>query len=60
MHCEAKWRWSHCSSLEPGFYYARPDGDRMLVLTHDEKGSPKEIGFDVNMPTDPETRSPIK
>jgi hypothetical protein len=62
MHCEAKWRWSSCSALEPGFYYARADDrkERLFVLTHDSNRKPKEIGFEVNMPADPATKSPIK
>lgn len=60
MHCAAKWRWSSCSALEPGFYYARQDKDRLMVLVHESDGKPKEIGFEVNMPADPATASPIK
>jgi hypothetical protein len=60
MDCWAKWRWSHCSALEPGFYYARPDKNRMIVLTHDGKGNPKEIGFEPHIPNDPALQSPMK
>ena len=62
MHCEAKWRWSRCSSLEPGLYYARADDKKreIFVLTHEEDGQPKEIGFEFNFPSGQPTQSPIK
>jgi hypothetical protein len=60
MHCEAKWRWSGCSALEPGFYYARQEKDRLMVLVHENNGKPREVGFEVNIPPDPAATSPIK
>jgi len=59
LHCEAKWRWSHCAMLDPGLYYARMDKSRMVLLTHNEQEKPQEVGFDVELPRDG-TQSPIK
>jgi hypothetical protein len=47
LNCEAKWRWSRCSNIDPGFYFARmEENNRIEVLTNDD-GKPKEIGFEV-------------
>ena len=59
LHCEAKWRWSHCAVLDPGLYYVRIDGRRLILLTHKQDGKPEEIGFEVNAPKT-EARSPVK
>ena len=59
LHCEAKWRWSHCSMLDPGLYYARADKDRLVLLTHDQNGKPQEVGFAAEFPRD-KGQSPIK
>lgn len=59
LRCEAKWRWSHCSLLDPGLYYGRIDKDRMILLTHDANGNPVEVGFEVQ--TDQKrVESPVK
>jgi hypothetical protein len=60
LNCEAKWRWSHCAAVEPGLYYARADKKHLILLTHDSKGNPREIGFEANLPNDPALQSPIK
>ena len=59
LHCEAKWRWSHCAMLDPGLYYARMDKNHMVLLTNDGQGKPQEVGFDVELPRDG-AQSPIK
>lgn len=59
LHCEAKWRWSHCAMLDPGLYYSRVDKDRMVLLTHDQQGKPQEVGFEVELPRD-RVQSPVK
>jgi TPR repeat protein len=59
LHCEAKWRWSHCAMLDPGLYYARVDKDRMVLLTHDVQGKPHEVTFEVELPREG-AKSPIK
>jgi hypothetical protein len=59
MHCEAKWRWSRCSALEPGFYYGRIEKDRIVLLTHDAQAKPHEVGFEFR-PPESKTVSPIK
>jgi hypothetical protein len=49
LSCDAKWRWSKCSVIGPGFYLARwSDKDEskiMLLAVKDKK--PVEIGFKV-------------
>ncbi len=47
MTCEAKWRWSHCSVIDPGFYYAKIDKNRIVVLSQGQDGKAKEIGFEI-------------
>lgn len=59
LHCEAKWRWSHCSVLAPGLYYARIRGKRLILLTHKKDGKPEEIGFEVSIPQTG-VESPVK
>lgn len=59
LHCEAKWRWSHCAMLDPGLYYARVDKDRLVLLTHNQDGKPEEVGFSVTLPRNT-VQSPIK
>lgn len=59
LHCEAKWRWSHCSMLDPGLYYARVEKNRFILLTHDDGGNPQEIGFTAQIAED-RVQSPIK
>jgi hypothetical protein len=49
LSCDAKWSWSKCSVIGPGFYLARwSDKDEskiMLLAVKDKK--PVEIGFEV-------------
>jgi hypothetical protein len=59
LHCEAKWRWSHCSMVDPGLYYARVDKDRLVLLTHNQDGKPEEVGFTAELPRN-KVQSPIK
>lgn len=59
LHCEAKWRWSHCAVLDPGLYYARIEGRRLILLTHRQDGKPEEIGFEVSAPK-AGVQSPVK
>ncbi len=47
LTCWAKWRWSHCALVDPGFYYARRDGNKLVLLTYDKAGKPREVGFAV-------------
>jgi hypothetical protein len=58
LHCDAGWR-SHCSLLDPGLYYARPEKNRLMLLTHDQNGKPQEVGFAVQLPSN-KVQSPIK
>jgi hypothetical protein len=61
LNCEVKWRWSHCAALDPGFYFARLDKGRFLLLTHREDGKPVEVGFEPNSAErGPQSNSPIK
>jgi len=48
VSCDAKWRWSKCAALGPGFYAARwKDGDRRQLVVLAEVGDkPEEITFD--------------
>ncbi len=48
LSCEAKWKWSRCSAINPGFYFARLDKTKLFVLT-DDGGKPKEVGFSVQL-----------
>ncbi len=59
LRCEAKWRWSHCSMIDPGLYYARVDKNRLMLLTHEQDGKPREIGFDVDL-SKGKNQSPVK
>ena len=59
LNCEAKWRWSHCSLLDPGLYYGRIVKNRLILLTHDANGKPVEVGFEVQMPRS-KVESPAK
>ena len=59
LHCDVGWRWSHCSVLDPGLYYTRIDKDRVMLLTHDEDGKPREVGFSMQTPNN-RIQSPIK
>ena len=59
LHCEAKWRWSHCSMLDPGLYYARIEKNRLVLLTHNQNGKPQEVGFSADLPRDA-AESPVK
>jgi len=45
LNCEAKWRWSRCSAIAPGFYYARMGKKNRLMVLTDDDGQPKEVGF---------------
>ncbi len=47
--CDAKWRWTQCSFLQPGFYEARWKDDRhsQLVILGLKDGKPKEIGYEL-------------
>lgn len=48
ISCDAKWRWSKCAALGPGFYAAHwRNSDRtQLVVLADVSGKPEEITFD--------------
>jgi hypothetical protein len=48
ISCDAKWRWSKCAALGPGFYAARwrcADRQQIAVLA-EVGGKPEEITFD--------------
>lgn len=47
LNCEAKWKWSRCSAIAPGFYFARMDKKNRLMVLTDDGGQPKEVGFSV-------------
>jgi hypothetical protein len=48
ISCDAKWRWSKCAALGPGFYAARwrSSDKQQLVVSADVGGKPEEITFD--------------
>jgi hypothetical protein len=48
ISCDAKWRWSKCAALGPGFYAARwKDKDRrQLIVLADVGAKSEEITFD--------------
>jgi hypothetical protein len=50
LTCEAKWRWSKCSLLQPGFYQARwKTGDHsQIVLLTNTNGKREEVGFEIH------------
>ena len=50
LSCDAKWRWTQCSVLEPGFYEARWKDDKhsQLIILCLKDGRPKEIGYKVD------------
>jgi len=65
ISCDAKWRWSKCAALGPGFYAARwrsPD-KQQLVVSADVSGKPEEITFDAKKLPDlsepPAARPPL-
>jgi hypothetical protein len=62
INCDVKWHWSKCAVVAPGFYYARLDNkDHLILLTHDDKGQPNEITFQVQLPPDrPASKWPLK
>jgi hypothetical protein len=49
ISCDAKWKWSKCSVILPGFYAARwkDSGQSQIELLGLRDGKPEEIGFDV-------------
>lgn len=49
LSCEAKWKWSKCSVISPGFYIARwkDSGQTQIVLFGTKNDKPEEIGFAV-------------
>ncbi len=47
LNCEAKWKWSRCSAIAPGFYFARTGKKNRLMVLTDDHGQPKEVGFSV-------------
>jgi hypothetical protein len=49
ISCDAKWKWSKCSVILPGFYLARWKDTRQsqIELVGLRDGKPEEIGFDV-------------
>jgi hypothetical protein len=50
LSCDAKWRWSKCAVIEPGFYAARwkDSGHTQIVLLGERVGKPEETGFEVH------------
>jgi hypothetical protein len=65
ISCDAKWRWSRCAALGPGFYAARwKDGDkRQLVVLAHVGDKPEEVTFDAKKLPDlsepPTAHSPL-
>lgn len=51
MSCDAKWRWSKCAVMGPGFYEARwKDGRHSQIILLGERNSkPEETGFEVRV-----------
>lgn len=49
MSCDAKWRWSKCSVVSPGFYLARWKDARQseIILFGTRNDKPEEIGFKI-------------
>lgn len=49
LSCDAKWRWSKCSVISPGFYIARwkDAGQSQIILFGTRNDKPQEIGFAV-------------
>lgn len=49
MSCDAKWRWSKCSVVSPGFYLARWKDARQsgIILFGTRNDKPEEIGFEI-------------
>ena len=49
LSCEAKWKWSKCSVISPGFYIARWKDARQsqIILFGARNDKPEEIGFAV-------------
>lgn len=49
MSCDAKWKWSKCSVIGPGFYEARWKNDRHseIIFMGLRNGKTEEIGFEV-------------
>jgi hypothetical protein len=49
MSCDAKWRWSKCSVVGPGFYSARWKNDRRseIILLGLRNSKTQELGFEV-------------
>lgn len=49
LSCDAKWRWSKCAVVGPGFYAARwkDDSHSQIILLGERNGKPKETGFEV-------------
>jgi len=49
LSCEAKWKWSKCSVISPGFYIARWKDERksQIILFGTRNDEPEEIGFAV-------------
>ena len=65
ISCDAKWRWSKCAALSPGFYAARwKDGQmQRLVVSAEVDDKPEEITFDAKKLPDisepPTARPPL-
>jgi hypothetical protein len=49
LSCEARWKWSKCSVVAPGFYLARwKDASQSeIILVSTRNGKPEEMGFAV-------------
>ena len=50
LSCDAKWRWSKCAVIRPGFYAARwkDSGHSQVVLLGERDGKQEETGFEVH------------
>jgi hypothetical protein len=49
LSCEAKWHWSKCSVLMPGFYEAhwKDNSESKIVLLGQRNGKLEEVGFEL-------------
>ena len=61
ISCDAKWKWSKCAALGPGFYPARWSNEKerqlsMVVVVDDQ---PKEVTFDAKHALLPDLEEPV-